>query len=277
MAISVKLQVFEGPLDLLLHLIDVNKIDIYDIPIALITDQYLDYIHQMEDEDMDVMSEFLVMAATLLRIKSKMLLPIEEEAEEVAEDPRQELVERLLEYKMYKYAAGELRDMAMDAEKVLYKDTTMPKGLKYVEPPVDLDALVGDMNLDKLHMIFKSVMKRQSDKIDPIRSKYGKIEQEEINQADKMNEIIEYTKTHKRFSFRQLLTKQKTRMNTIVTFLSILELMKNGTIVISQEDLFDDILIDVVDKNITDKGIADKEVGDKDTEDNHGGESDGNQ
>ena len=277
MAISVKLQVFEGPLDLLLHLIDVNKIDIYDIPIALITDQYLDYIHQMEDEDMDVMSEFLVMAATLLRIKSKMLLPIEEEAEEVAEDPRQELVERLLEYKMYKYAAGELRDMAMDAEKVLYKDTTMPKGLKYVEPPVDLDALVGDMNLDKLHMIFKSVMKRQSDKIDPIRSKYGKIEQEEINQADKMNEIIEYTKTHKRFSFRQLLTKQKTRMNTIVTFLSILELMKNGTIVISQEDLFDDILIDVVDKNVTDKGAADKEVEDKDTEDNHGGESDGNQ
>lgn len=277
MAISVKLQVFEGPLDLLLHLIDVNKIDIYDIPIALITDQYLDYIHQMEDEDMDVMSEFLVMAATLLRIKSKMLLPIEEEAEEVAEDPRQELVERLLEYKMYKYAAGELRDMAMDAEKVLYKDTTMPKGLKYVEPPVDLDALVGDMNLDKLHMIFKSVMKRQSDKIDPIRSKYGKIEQEEINQADKMNEIIEYTKTHKRFSFRQLLTKQKTRMNTIVTFLSILELMKNGTIVISQEDLFDDILIDVVDKNVTDKGVADKEVGDKDTEDDHGGESDGNQ
>ncbi len=262
MAISVKLQVFEGPLDLLLHLIDVNKIDIYDIPIALITDQYLEYIHQMEDEDMDVMSEFLVMAATLLRIKSKMLLPVEEEAEEISEDPRQELVERLLEYKMYKYAAGELRDMAMDAGKVLYKETTMPKGLKYVEPPVDLDALVGDMNLDKLHLIFKSVMKRQSDKVDPIRSKYGKIEQEEINQADKMNEIIEYTKKHKRFSFRQLLTKQKTRMNTIVTFLSILELMKNGTIVISQENLFDDILIDVVEK---------------DAEENHGGESDGNQ
>lgn len=246
MAIPVKLQVFEGPLDLLLHLIDVNKIDIYDIPISLITDQYLDYIHQMEKQDMEVMSEFLVMAATLLRIKSKMLLPVEEEPEEEAEDPRQELVERLLEYKMYKYAAGELKDMQVDAQKAFFKPMTMPKGLKYEEPPVDLDALVGDMDLDKLHEIFKSVMKRASDKVDPIRSKYGKIEQEEINLADKMNEIETLSKTKKHFSFRRLLEKQKTKMNTIVTFLAILELMKNGKIHIVQEKLFDDILIDVV-------------------------------
>ena len=246
MAIPVKLQVFEGPLDLLLHLIDINKIDIYDIPISLITDQYLDYIHQMENQDMEIMSEFLVMAATLLRIKSKMLLPVEEEPEVEHEDPRQELVERLLEYKMYKYAAGELKDMQIGAAKVFYKPTTMPKGLKYEEPPVDLDALVGDMNLDKLHAIFKSVMKRQNDKIDPIRSRYGKIEQEEINLTDKMNEIEAYTKAKKKFSFRQLLERQKTKMNTIVTFLAILELMKGGKIQIHQENLFDDILIDVV-------------------------------
>ena len=103
MSIPVKLEVFEGPLDLLLHLIDKNKIDIYDIPIVLITEQYLDYIKQMETEDMNVMSEFLVMAATLLDIKSKMLLPKEEDENEEEEDPRAELVQKLLEYKMYKY------------------------------------------------------------------------------------------------------------------------------------------------------------------------------
>ena len=246
MAIPVKLQVFEGPLDLLLHLIDINKIDIYDIPISLITDQYLQYIQQMEKQDMDIMSEFLVMAATLLRIKSKMLLPVEKEPEEEPEDPRQELVERLLEYKMYKYAAGELKDMQMNAARAMFKPTTMPKGLKYEEPPVDLDALVGDMDLDKLHAIFKMVMKRANDKVDPIRSKYGKIEQEEINLADKMSEIEVIARKKKRFSFRQLLERQKTKMNAIVTFLAILELMKNGKIQIVQENLFDDIQIDVV-------------------------------
>jgi len=107
MAIPVKLNVFEGPLDLLLHLIDKNKIDIYDIPIVEITDQYMEYIHAMEKEDLGVMSEFMVMAATLLDIKCRMLLPkeINEEGEE--EDPRAELVQKLLEYKMYKYMSYE--------------------------------------------------------------------------------------------------------------------------------------------------------------------------
>ena len=104
MELQVKLEVFDGPLDLLLHLIEKNKVDIFDIPIVLITEQYLDYVRKMDTKDMDVMSEFLVMAATLVKIKSKMLLPAEEEEQEEEEDPRQELVERLLEYKMYKYA-----------------------------------------------------------------------------------------------------------------------------------------------------------------------------
>ena len=108
MAIPVKLPVFEGPLDLLLHLIDKNKIDIYDIPIVEITDQYLEYIHQMEREDLDIMSEFMVMAATLLDIKCRMLLPKEVNEEGEEEDPRAELVQQLLEYKMYKYMSYEL-------------------------------------------------------------------------------------------------------------------------------------------------------------------------
>ena len=110
MALSVKLEAFEGPLDLLLHLIDKNKVDIYDIPIVMITEQYMDYIKQMETEDMNVMSEFLLMAATLLDIKCKMLLPAEVNEEGEEEDPRAELVQKLLEYKRYKYMSYELKD-----------------------------------------------------------------------------------------------------------------------------------------------------------------------
>ena len=126
MGLTVKLQVFEGPLDLLLHLLDKNKVNIYDIPIVEITAQYLDYIAEMKRNDLNVMSEFLVMAATLIDIKSRMLLPAPETDEEEAEDPRTELVQQLLEYKMYKCMAYELRDRQMDAQKVLFKEPTIP-------------------------------------------------------------------------------------------------------------------------------------------------------
>ena len=126
MKIDVKLEAFEGPLDLLLHLIEKNKVNIYDIPIVEITNQYMEYIQEMErSASMESMSEFLVMAATLLRIKSRMLLPKEEKEEE--EDPREELVQRLVEYKMCRYAAEELKDLSVDAEKVFYKPETIPK------------------------------------------------------------------------------------------------------------------------------------------------------
>ena len=189
MALSVKLKVFEGPLDLLLYLIEKNKIDIYDIPIVLVTEQYLDYIKQMETEDMNIMSEFLVMAATLLDIKCKMLLPKEVNEEGEEEDPRAELVQKLLEYKMYKYMAYELRDRQVDAGKSWYKKPMLPKEVAEYKFPIDYNELIGDVSLARLHEIFKSVMKRQEDKIDPIRSQFGKIEKDEINIEDKQNYI----------------------------------------------------------------------------------------
>ena len=130
MSISVKLEAFDGPLDLLLHLIEKNKIDIFDIPIVEITNQYMEIIAQMQTKDMDVMSDFLLMAATLLRIKSKMLLPAEKAEEGEEEDPRAELVERLLEYKTYKYASYELKDLQMDASKQLFKKPSIPEEIK---------------------------------------------------------------------------------------------------------------------------------------------------
>jgi len=244
MAIPVKLEVFEGPLDLLLHLIEKNKIDIYDIPIALITEQYMDYLKMMEKQDLDNMSEFLVMAATLLKIKSRMLLPREETEEEEPEDPRQELVERLLEYKMYKYMSLELKDLQMDAGKMLFKKSTLPPEVSDFKEEINLDELIGDLTLAKLNDIFRSVMKKQVDKIDPVRSKFGKIEKEEVNLSQKMRYVQEYGLAHKKFSFRKLLEEQNDKMELIVTFLCILELMKMGRISIVQEEIFDDILID---------------------------------
>jgi segregation and condensation protein A len=237
------LEVFEGPLDLLLYLIEKNKIDIYDIPIVTITQQYMEYIKNMQSQDMNVMSEFLVMAATLIDIKCKMLLPREINEDGQEEDPREELVKKLLEYKMYKYMAFELRDRQVDAAKSWYKEPSLPKEVKDYQPPIDYEELIGDMNLAKLHEIFKNVLKRQEDKIDPIRSNFGKIEKDEINMEEKQIYIEDYVKNHKTFSFRNLLEKQGSKMEVIVTFMAILEMMKQGVISIVQEETFSDIII----------------------------------
>lgn len=243
MSIPVKLEAFEGPLDLLLHLIDKNKINIYDIPIVVITEQYLDYIKQMEAKNLEIMSEFLLMAATLIKIKSKMLLPVEVSKEEEEVDPRQELVDRLLEYKMYKYISEELKDKQFDASRALFKPPTIPQEIADYREDIDVGELLSDLTLAKLHEIFKSIVKKQADKIDPIRSKFGKIEREEIDLSKKLIQIQEYGMLHKSFLFRSLLEAQHTKMEIIVTFLGILELIKIGRVHIEQENRFDDIKI----------------------------------
>ena len=244
MGIPVKLEAFEGPLDLLLHLIDKNKVNIYDIPIVQITEQYMEYIRAMDGKNLEVMSEFLVMAATLLRIKSAMLLPQEAGEDEETVDPRQELVERLLEYKMYKYISQELKDRQLDASMLLFKKNTVPPEISDYKEEIDVGELLSDLTLSKLHNIFQSVMRRQTDKIDPIRSKFGKIEREEINLSDKILQIKTYGLQHRHFSFRGLLESQPDKMELIVTFLGMLELMKMGRIAISQKELFEDIEIE---------------------------------
>ena len=192
MGIPVKLEVFEGPLDLLLHLIEKNKVDIYDIPIVLITEQYLDYVQQMEKANMDIMSEFLVMAATLVKIN--------------------------------KYASFELKDRQVDAGRVFYKKETLPDEVKNFTEDVPISDLLNDITLAKLQGIFNSVMKKQVDKIDPIRSKFGEIEKEEISLEDHIVFLENYA-------------------NVIVTFLGILEMMKMGKLTIVQKEIFDDIMI----------------------------------
>lgn len=243
MSLEVKLQVFEGPLDLLMHLIDKNKIDIYDIPIVTITEQYMDYINTMQRDDMEVTSEFLVMAATLIDIKCKMLLPKEVNEDGEEEDPRAELVEKLLEYKMYKFMADELKDRQQEADMQWFRSRNIPKEVSEYEAPIDFSDLIGDATLSKLNSIFQELLKRQEDKVDPIRSRFGNIEKEEIDMDAKTLYIKAYIREHDRFSFRQLLEKQHSKTEIIVTFLVMLEEMKLGEIEIEQDETFGDIII----------------------------------
>ena len=220
MALQIKLQAFEGPLDLLLHLIDINKVDIYDIPIVEITEQYLEYIKSMEYNDMEVTSEFLVMAATLLDIKCRMLLPKPVNEEGVEEDPRAELVEQLLAYKMYKYMSLELKDMQTGSDMHFFRKKRLPDEVSSYEVKPDLAEMVGDRTLNSLGSILEELLKRQ-----------------------KALYIRAYIREHKRVAFRQLLEKQRSKYEIIVTFLLILEEMKLGAIEVEQESEFGEIYI----------------------------------
>ena len=241
MGIAVKLQAFEGPLDLLLHLIEKNKVSIYDIPIAEITDQYMAYLHEMKKQDLGVMSEFLLMAATLLDIKSRMLLP---------KDPRAELVEQLLEYKMYKYISYELKERRQDAAQVLYHKQDLPEEVKAYKQPVSTEELLAGVTLSRMHRIFVDIIRRQNNRIDPIRSTFGTLQKEEVDMDQMREKVAEYIEQHEVCNFRELLLGQATKMQVIIAFLIILEMMKEGVITIVQEESFGEIHIA---KNKTDE------------------------
>lgn len=243
MGIPVKLQVFEGPLDLLLHLIEKNKVNIYDIPIVEITDQYMEYIGQMQGENLEIMSEFLVMAATLLDIKSRMLLPPEvtEEGEEI--DPREELVQKLLEYKMYKYMSYELRDRQQDASFRMYKEPTIPDEVKAWREPVDIGSLLDGVTLQGLYKAFREIIRRQEDRIDPIRSRFGNVKREEVDLGETMRFVERYIIDRGTCRFSELLHLRRGKMYKVVTFLTLLELMKEGKAEVEQPETFADIVI----------------------------------
>ena len=250
MGIAVKLQAFEGPLDLLLHLIEKNKVSIYDIPIAEITDQYMAYLHEMKKQDLGVMSEFLLMAATLLDIKSRMLLPKEVNEEGEEEDPRQELVQQLLEYKMYKYISYELKERRQDAAQVLYHKQDLPEEVKAYKQPVSTEELLAGVTLSRMHRIFVDIIRRQNNRIDPIRSTFGTLQKEEVDMDQMREKVAEYIEQHEVCNVRELRLGQATKMQVSIAFLIILEMMKEGVITIVQEESFGEIHIA---KNKTDE------------------------
>ena len=241
MEIDVKLDAFEGPLDLLLHLIEKNKIDIYDIPIADITSQYLAYVREIPPDDMERASAFVVMAATLIEIKSKMLLPpeVNEEGEEI--DPREDLVRQLLEYKMYRYAADELRICQEEASQVFYKEASVPEAVLSYRPAPDVDAFCAGVELSDLKKTFEKLMRRQIDRFDQQHASFGKIEKETVSLPEKMARMKDYAASHRTFSFRTLLSDAKNKMDVIITFVVLLEMIRQGELCVRQDRLFDDI------------------------------------
>ena len=226
MEISYKLDNFEGPLDLLLHLIEKNKVSIYDIPIVLITEQYLEYVNQMDHEDLDVVSDFLVMAATLLDIKSRMLLPKVEKEEE---------------------------------ELLFFKEPTIPREVAKYEEPLDLDKLLDGLTLAKLQKVFDAVMKRNANKLDPVRSRFSTIRREPISLEQKVKSVLSYAREHRHFKFSDVLERESDRLEIVVAFLAVLELMKMGRIHLVQEKLFDEMQLDTVDVDET-EGEAELEL-----------------
>lgn len=238
MPYSVKLEVFEGPFDLLFHLIEKNEVDIYDIPIADITRQYLEYLDELRFFDIEVASEFLVMAATLLHIKSKMLLPGKEKAEQEEEvDPRQQLVERLIEYKKYKDVTGELRKREEVCQKRLFREP-FPLG--------DYDAhdpFVPDVDVSDLCNAFVQAMRRYINLYNDDYNLRKSLEKERISLTDRINHIKNIMRRVGRISFKGLVEGCATRANVVVTFLALLELVKGRKIVIEQAFNFADIII----------------------------------
>lgn len=234
MDLSFTLESFEGPLDLLLHLIEKNKMDIYDIRISTITDQYMAYLSRM-GKDADTMSEFLIMASTLLDIKARMLLPRQQDEDGQEEDPRAELVQQLLEYKLYKYMSYELKDKEVNASKYMYRDSRIPREVQEYTIPIDLDTYLEGVDLSRLKAVFDDVMRRSREKRNDEAIRYGKIKREMISMPEKLTYIRNYTRKHKQFSFRKLIEEQMTRENIIVTFLAVLELIKSGQLIAVQE------------------------------------------
>jgi segregation and condensation protein A len=236
MAINVKLQAFEGPLDLLLHLIDKAEVDIYDIPIAEITDQYLQYISMMKIHDLEVSSEFLVMAATLLEIKSKMLLPKPRKDEDAEEgiDPREELVQKLIEYRKYKEVSFELKDKLSIFEKVFYKP---PEPIEDYIPDV---SSISNVSLDLLVVSFKNIILRNSMKKS---SSFREIYREVVTIDDKIKLIGKLLINKHSFYFDDLFLNSCSKYEMLVTFIAVLELMKRKSITVEQERNFSRILI----------------------------------
>lgn len=246
MSYRIKLDIFEGPLDLLLYLIKRNDLNIYDIPISKITEQYLQYMELMRLLDLDIASEFLVMAATLIEIKSKMLLP-KPELEQAVEDldPRADLVNRLLEYQKYKTVAEELR-----RRELVYRDIFTRPG----EPPVQDDSseVYFEASLFDLISAFSKALKEVPKEI------FYEVVKDEFTVEQKVHDILRLLLNSPAVSLEELFSKAKNKLEIVATFLAILELIRMHEITVAQKGLFGDIVIKRFEERLRpDKAVPD--------------------
>jgi segregation and condensation protein A len=233
----IKLPVFEGPLDLLLFLIKKKEIGIYDINIESVTRQYIDVLHSLQQLDLEIAGEFFVMAATLMEIKSRMLLPrgqaaIDPNADDDSMDPRWELVHQLLQYKKFKEAAAKLDELAVFQRDLL---------ARHVPVLADRDSDHPLKSGDRIELwnAFNIVLRRLAEKL-----VVGQIQDEQVTVSDKMEELLALTRTRKSFIFSELFTGPVTVRVLVATFLAVLELTRLGKLRVRQNEAFDDIVCD---------------------------------
>lgn len=230
-----KLESFEGPLDLLLHLISKNKVSIYDIPIVEITDQYLEAIDGIEDTDIENASEFIVLASQLLYIKSRTLLP-KNEAEEEEEDPRDELAKRLLEYQQYKEASKELRKTEFWSRYMVFKEA---EDIKFPVPEYDIHHEVTE-----LFDAFQAIMERKSRQKPPEKRAFaGIVGREKVSVDDMVKKVMGLVKSTKRLKFTSIFKPEDSKPEMIATFLAILEMIKLNRITAEYDDEAQDFII----------------------------------
>ncbi len=228
MEYGIKLEIFEGPMDLLLHLIQKNDLDIYDIPISKITSEYLSYLNLMKEMNLEVAGDFLIMAATLMRIKSKMLLPVySEEEDEELDDPRDEITKRLLEYKKFKEASKVLKTNLEKQKDVFFRKT---------QPEFTDEDFGVDVSLFDLMDAFRKVLEKA-------KKSSKEIIKEEFTIEDKIRIILSLLEGKKFVSFYSIFLKDETMSSVIVTFLALLELIKIGQISVRQNEAFSEIRI----------------------------------
>jgi len=234
MLYKVKLDVFEGPFDLLLFLIRKNEVDIYDIPIFKITKQFLDYIEVMKILDLDVAGDFIEMCAILMSIKARYLLPRPDEEDEDYEDPRQELVERLIEYKKFKEASLEMEDLE-DKRSRLYSR-------EYFNFVPKTEEISDEEYLDKV-TLFDLVMAFRKALDNMPKITVHEVQMIKVTVEEQSDLILAKLKVAPMILFQDLMREMKEKMVIIVTFIAVLDLIKNGFIVVSQSDVYDDIRI----------------------------------
>ncbi len=240
MAYKVKLDMFEGPFDLLVYLIEISEMNIYDIQVALITKQYLEHIEKMEGLDVAVATEFMVLAAVLIEIKSKMLLPRFKPEGEFGfeDDPRAELVERILEYKKFKQAA-ELLDRQEEYNQSIFEK---PKEdlTRYTREPDEY------LNLDinQFAVAFTLFLNKKK-RVEEIRKNYSRVERQKLSIEDKIKQIFKFIKdqAYKKTTFNQLLRENDGKYEKIITFMSVLEMIRLRAIQVKQPIAFGDITI----------------------------------
>lgn len=248
MAIQYKLDAFEGPLDVLLHLIDRAEIDIQHIPISEITDQYLEFLQTMQNLELEITSEFLVMAATLLSIKSKMLLPAPPPPEQDGEDwlsdgldPRAELAQQLIEYRKYKEIAEQLREKEWDRSLLFSRE---PLDLAPFQSTVPVNPVEGIGTFD-LMLAFRRALHKQMN-----RNRIARVRRDEISVKDRMNDVMAVLRERGgRLLFSKLFHHEMDRVEIVATFLALLELMKLHKVNCYQTQVFDEIVIQVVEED----------------------------